>query len=415
MLELATAVVKALGYAAALTAAGIVLARASLARAGGHTIPVPVGLARCAGAIVAILAAIMAFLFIARLGGEADAAAVDAVLRSPLGAALGLQVIGGLWLLIFAPRRMAPVGAVLILVAFGVVGHSASRGLVTSATVVLHVTAAAWWLGGLWILHHANRRMTVDAFAALVAAFSRQAIWMVTMLLIAALTTAALLLEFRFELELAYQRGLVAKLGLTLILLALAAANKLVLTPKLVTKAAARRRLTHMIRAELLLFATIFAVSGWLTAYASPHDKPHEGNAEQATPQITGPIAIIEPWAPAVPDGLGTASGYMVIVNNQPVGDQLIAARSPWAEHVSLHASMVENRMVLMREVEALRIPSNGRVNLKRGIYHLMFTGLYAPFVEGDTVPVTLTFQNAGDVEVAFSIRGSGGEALHEH
>lgn len=415
MLELATAVIKALSYAAALTAAGIVLARATLERVNGPLVSAPIRLTRSAGLIAAIAAACLAILFIERLGGEADAAAIDAVLRSPLGAALGLQAAGGLWLFLLASRRVATIGALLILIAFGVVGHSASRGLVTSTTVVLHVAAAAWWLGGLWLLHHASRRMANDAFALLVATFSRQAVWIVSALLIAALTTAGLLLEFRFDLELAYQRGLIAKLGLVLTLLALAGINKLVLAPGLGMAPKARQRLTRMIRAELLLFSAIFAVTGWLTTYASPHDADHGDSDEQIAPQATGPIAIVEPWAPAVPDGLGTASGYMVIVNNQPFEDRLIAARSPWAEHVSLHASSVENRMATMRELDALPIPAKRRVNLKRGVYHLMFTGLYSPLVEGDTVPVTLTFERAGNLDVAFDVRGMGGEPVHRH
>lgn len=415
MLELTTAIVKSLGYAAALTAAGTALAQATLARASGTAVPALGGLARWAGVIVVITAGCMAFLYVERLGGEADSAALDAVLRSPLGAALALHAAGGLWLSLAAGRRAAPVGALLILVAFGVVGHSASRGLLTSATIVLHVSAAAWWLGGLWLLLCASRRLADDNFAALLRAFSNQATWIVSALVAAALATAALLIDFRFDPALAYQQGLIAKLGATLALLVIAVVNRLVLSPSLLSNPKIKQRLRLTIGAELLLFAAIVSVTGWLTTYASPHDADHESKNEEIAAQVNGPIAIIDPWAPANPGGAGTAAGYMVIVNNQPVEDRLMAAQSPWAEHVSLHASSVKNRMALMREIDALSIPAHGRIKLRRGVYHLMFSGLYAPFVERDTIPVELIFERAGKVEILLRVRGLDGAPVHEH
>ena len=43
-------------------------------------------------------------------------------------------------------------------------------------------------------------------------------------------------------------------------------------------------------------------------------------------------------------------------------------------------------------------------VTLAPGGLHLMLMGLKAPLVEGETVPVTLTFANAGTVEIGLSV-----------
>jgi copper(I)-binding protein/putative copper export protein len=409
MLDLLAAGLKAIGYVAALGGAGLVLARATLRLEADRA----ARLVRAAGIVAIIVAGASGWLFVERLGGWGDPAAVAAVFGSPLGAALGLQSGGGLVLALGSRRRIAVAGAILLFVSFGVVGHSATRGLTTAISVVVHVSAAGWWLGGLILLLGQLRMSSSETYARLVAQFSRQAIWIVALLIGAATVTAALLLEFQVDLDRTYDRGLLAKLGLTTALLGIAAINRLLLSPRLQTDCGARAWLRRTIVAELALFGGIFATTAWLTAFQSPHAAEH---ATAAVPQQgNGAIGIVDAWAPAMPGGLGTGAGYMVIMNHQQSDDRLIAVSSPWAEHVSLHESKMEGGMSRMKDVAALTIPAGGQVVLSPGKYHLMFTGLYAPFVAGDTVPLTLEFERAGRLEVTLSVRPLGGQSPHQH
>lgn len=278
VLELAAAIGKGLGYAAALSGAGMALARASLLP-GRESLPVLSSMIRAAGGVLAACALWAALMFLLRLGGGLQRELLQAVLLSPLGAALALQLVGGLWLLGSAARPAALVGALLALLAFAVVGHSASRGLVTSATVLLHVVAAAWWLGGLWLLLVASRQLPRESLSPLVARFSRTAVWAVVVLLAGALVTAAQLLEYRFSPERAYDRGLLAKAGLTSGLLVLASVNRWVLSPRLASDPGAVRWLRRSLLAEFVLMATVLAVTAWLTTWQSPHN-PHLGHGE---------------------------------------------------------------------------------------------------------------------------------------
>lgn len=270
VLELLYALVKALGYAAGLSGAGLVLARATLLR-GSNSLPSVDGPIRLAGSVLASGACASFMLLVLRLGGQWDLATSGVVLLSPLGVALALQLIGGLWLIAAAGGRAAGIGALLILLAYGVVGHSATRGLLTSISVVLHVSAAAWWLGGLWMLLWADRPLGAAAFKTLVGRFSQQGLWVVAVLIAAALLTAILLLEFHFDPMSAYARGLLAKGGLTLALLVLAGINRLFLFPRLATGPQAVRWLRRTIAAELVVFACIASVTAWLTTWQSPH------------------------------------------------------------------------------------------------------------------------------------------------
>jgi copper(I)-binding protein/putative copper export protein len=414
MLEALAALAKGIGYAAALIAAGTILARLSWARGPASSRSIALGVTRWAGIALAITACGEALLYFVRLGGDADAATLDALFLSPLGAALGLHFVGGVWVAAFARRRVALVGALMILAAFGIVGHAATNGIVTSITVVVHVTAAAWWLGGLWILLGASRTSAAE-FPALVDRFSRQAVWVVAFLLAAALATTAPLLAFRLNLANAYPQGLLAKLALTGVLLVLAGVNKRILTPRLAAHTGARVWLRRAIVAEMLLFVCVLATTAYLTTYLSPHDADNAAHVHGGAGDAHGSIAVVDPWAPALSAGATTGVGYMTIVNNQPVADRLIGASSPWAERVDIQASERADGISHMRGLRALPVPADGQVVLRPGVQHLMFTGLYAPFVAGDTVPLTLRFERTGTIEVTLTVRPRGERPADEH
>jgi copper(I)-binding protein len=60
-----------------------------------------------------------------------------------------------------------------------------------------------------------------------------------------------------------------------------------------------------------------------------------------------------------------------------------------------------------MREIGSLTLPAGEEVSLEPGGYHIMLIDLAKPIEEGDTVPVTLTFEKAGEIEVEAEARES--------
>jgi periplasmic copper chaperone A len=68
-----------------------------------------------------------------------------------------------------------------------------------------------------------------------------------------------------------------------------------------------------------------------------------------------------------------------------------------------------ESGMMKMNAVGRIALPANKTVELKPGGYHIMMMELAQPLKEGDTVPLTLTFEDkAGkkqSVEVKASVR----------
>lgn len=61
--------------------------------------------------------------------------------------------------------------------------------------------------------------------------------------------------------------------------------------------------------------------------------------------------------------------------------------------------------MMTMREVEKIDVPAGGEVKLERGGYHIMLMNLHKDLVVGESLPVTLTFKNAGEIDVTAEIR----------
>ena len=60
---------------------------------------------------------------------------------------------------------------------------------------------------------------------------------------------------------------------------------------------------------------------------------------------------------------------------------------------------------------DGIEVPAGGTVTLAPGGMHIMFMKLKQPFVEGTAVPLTLTFEKAGSVDVELSVAGVGATA----
>jgi hypothetical protein len=110
-----------------------------------------------------------------------------------------------------------------------------------------------------------------------------------------------------------------------------------------------------------------------------------------------------------------TGAAFMQIVNHGD-GDRLIGAASPAADVVQLHTHIESGDGVMqMKHVEeGFDLPSHGTLSLERGGKHVMLMGLTAPLAQGDTVPITLRFEKAGDmtVEIIVDLERMPGDAM---
>ena len=67
----------------------------------------------------------------------------------------------------------------------------------------------------------------------------------------------------------------------------------------------------------------------------------------------------------------------------------------------------MEGVVMRMREVDAIDLPADARVELKPGGLHLMLLGLKEPLKAGQHFPLKLRFEKAGEVTVEVDVDAS--------
>lgn len=133
------------------------------------------------------------------------------------------------------------------------------------------------------------------------------------------------------------------------------------------------------------------------------------GAAASAHEITAGDIRIKHPVARATVPGQPAGAAYLSIENRGKSADKLLSVESTAAKSVQIHTMSMEGNVMKMREVGALSLPPGATVSMKPGDgYHIMLMGLKQALKPGDQVPLTLTFEKAGKVEVPVRVEDKG-------
>lgn len=153
--------------------------------------------------------------------------------------------------------------------------------------------------------------------------------------------------------------------------------------------------------------AVLGTAGGAYTVMHMMHDGPHD-MIVQAT---AGSLSIGNATARFLIEGRPGA--VFLSIDNKGGADKLVAASSTLSQRVELHTHTMDNGIVKMRPVEAIEIPANSMTELKSGGYHIMMFDVKTMPEKGSSVPLTLTFENAGEVKIE-AITGKV-EDTHSH
>ena len=125
----------------------------------------------------------------------------------------------------------------------------------------------------------------------------------------------------------------------------------------------------------------------------------------------TNQLEVSNAWARATPGSAENGAAYLTI--QSPTADRLLSLSSPVAKKAELHTMSMEGMVMKMRPLADLDIPAGQSITLKPGGQHVMLLGLDAPLREGQSFPLTLTFEKAGTrtVTVAIEKPGAAGPA----
>lgn len=132
------------------------------------------------------------------------------------------------------------------------------------------------------------------------------------------------------------------------------------------------------------------------------------GNDSAATAgnEVTvGDLAIVDAWARPPAMAGGNAAAYFVVRNDGDTADRLIGVSSTLAMAEMHESVMADDGTMTMNPVDGVDIPAGSSVAFERGGLHIMFMGVAEPPAVGDTISLTLVFQNAGEVTLDVPVR----------
>lgn len=125
-----------------------------------------------------------------------------------------------------------------------------------------------------------------------------------------------------------------------------------------------------------------------------------------------GDLHLFNIFTRETPPNARNAGGFLSIYNYGG-DDRLISGSSPVAERVELHTMTMENDVMRMRMLpDGIALPGETQVDLAPGGLHVMFIGLEDPFVAGEDIPLTLTFEVNGEREFMMPVRARGDEMM---
>jgi hypothetical protein len=125
-------------------------------------------------------------------------------------------------------------------------------------------------------------------------------------------------------------------------------------------------------------------------------------------------LRISNPFARATPPGARVAGAFMTIRNQGTEADRLVSASSPVAGLVEIHEMAMDGGMMKMRALKGIDLKPGATVELQPGGFHIMLEDLKLPLKQGDQIPMQLTFEKAGVVEVKVHVEAMGA-AAHAH
>lgn len=114
------------------------------------------------------------------------------------------------------------------------------------------------------------------------------------------------------------------------------------------------------------------------------------------------PLVVKDVWARDTVGGTTNAAVYMTITS--PTADRLISASTSVAKKTDLMTMEGGSSAMEMKYLNGIDIPANKAVSLNPSGLHVWLADLNQPLRAGQTLPLTLKFEKAGERQVIASI-----------
>lgn len=115
-------------------------------------------------------------------------------------------------------------------------------------------------------------------------------------------------------------------------------------------------------------------------------------------------LSVSDVWArPGIAEG---NTGVFFVIDN-PTGqdDRLLSASSAAAQAVELHKTTMTEGVMQMTPQEFVLVPAGEQVVFQPGDLHVMLINLNQQLNVGDSFELTLTFENAGEINLIVTVQ----------
>ena len=113
-------------------------------------------------------------------------------------------------------------------------------------------------------------------------------------------------------------------------------------------------------------------------------------------------LEVKDPWTRDTVGSVANAAVFMTI--NSPTADRLISASTPVARKTDLMTMGRGGNVMEMKYLQGIDVPANKPVSLDPGALHVWLAQLNQPLKAGETFPLDLKFEKAGDRRVNVTV-----------
>lgn len=117
-------------------------------------------------------------------------------------------------------------------------------------------------------------------------------------------------------------------------------------------------------------------------------------------------VMVNDPWVRAAPPNAPALAAFMQLENHSNADVALVEVKTTLpVNRVELHRTMMADGMMKMIQQPNMPIAAHSNLVLKPGSWHVMLIGPKQVPVEGDTVELTLVFDNGTEQQVTAKVR----------
>lgn len=117
-------------------------------------------------------------------------------------------------------------------------------------------------------------------------------------------------------------------------------------------------------------------------------------------PAIADDLVVVDAWVPAAPPTAMSHAAYVTLHNHGDAARVLTGASADGYKMTHLHESKESDGVATMAMLHQITIPAGGMLMMQPGGLHVMLMGPQNPVAEGESIALTLTFENGDTMMV---------------